>query len=218
MPGKVLVVMSSAKYLDLRDGKKYPTGFYLNEFVIPFRKLIQAGYTPVVANPDGERPLMDANSNNAMFFGGDEALRADALKYAEGLELLTRPKKLSEVVKEGITEYVGLFIPGGHAPVQDLSRDKDLGTILRAFHQTGKPTGILCHGPLVLLSTLADSGAFQQALVDRTGAANGLAKDWPYAGWVRLFSGGRIHSEPAHLTRRSRGFGGGRASGTLAFS
>jgi len=43
MAGKVLVVMSSANHLDLRDGKKYSTGFYLNEFVIPFRKLVEAG-------------------------------------------------------------------------------------------------------------------------------------------------------------------------------
>src|SRR5579875_550678 len=37
--GKVLVVMSSAKSLDLKDGKAYSTGYYLNEFVVPYRKL-----------------------------------------------------------------------------------------------------------------------------------------------------------------------------------
>jgi putative intracellular protease/amidase len=150
MAGRVLVVMSSAKHLDLRDGKKYPTGFYLNEFAIPLRKLIEAGYTPVVANPNGDRPLMDANSNNAMFFGGDDALRAEALKYVEDLDILNHPKKLADVVKEGISGYAGLFIPGGHAPVQDLSKDKNLGEILKAFHSAGKTTGILCHGPVVL--------------------------------------------------------------------
>lgn len=41
--GKVLVVMSSAHALDLRDGKKYSTGYYLNEFVVPYRKLVEAG-------------------------------------------------------------------------------------------------------------------------------------------------------------------------------
>jgi putative intracellular protease/amidase len=191
MAGKVLVVMSSAKHLDLRDGKQYSTGFYLNEFAIPFRKLIEAGYTPVVANPNGDRPVMDAASNNAMFFGGDDALRAETLKYVEGFDILDHPKTLAEVAKEGISGYVGVFIPGGHAPVQDLSKDKNLGEILKAFHSTGKPTGILCHGPLVLLSTLADSEAFQQALADRTGAANSLAKDWPYAGYrLTVFSTG----------------------------
>src|SRR5579863_3615806 len=70
--GKVLVVMSSAHELDLRDGKKYATGYYLNEFVVPYRKLIEAGYEPVIANPNGDRPAMDANSNNKLFFGGDD--------------------------------------------------------------------------------------------------------------------------------------------------
>ena len=73
--GKVLVVMSSANALDLKDGKTYKTGYYLNEFVVPYRKLVEAGYEPVIANPKGDLPVMDANSNNAMFFGGDDAAR-----------------------------------------------------------------------------------------------------------------------------------------------
>src|SRR6202012_3512410 len=110
--GKVLVVMSSANALDLKDGKTYSTGYYLNEFVIPFRKLVEAGHEPVIANPKGDLPVMDANSNNAMFFGGDDAARADALKFAQGLELLNHPKTLATVVAEGTQGYVGLFIPG----------------------------------------------------------------------------------------------------------
>jgi putative intracellular protease/amidase len=60
--------MSSAHELDLRVGKKYPTGYYLNEFVVPYRKLVEAGYEPVIANPKGDTPVMDKNSNNKMFF------------------------------------------------------------------------------------------------------------------------------------------------------
>ena len=74
---------------------------------------------------------MDANSNNAMFFGGDDAARADALSFAEGLAALDRPKTLSSVVAEGTQGYVGLFIPGGHAPMADLLKDKNLGKILK---------------------------------------------------------------------------------------
>src|ERR1700742_5286110 len=118
--GKVLVVMSSANALDLKEGKTYSTGYYLNEFVVPYRKLVDAGYEPVIANPKGDRPMMDANSNNAMFFGGDDAARADALKFAEGLAQLKHPKTLASVVAEGTKDYVGLFTPGGHAPMVDL--------------------------------------------------------------------------------------------------
>ncbi|MCA8086600.1 hypothetical protein [Burkholderia cenocepacia] len=115
--GKVLVVMSSAHTLDLRDGRKYSTGYYLNEFVVPYRKLVEAGYEPVIANPNGDMPVMDANSNNKLFFGGDDAARAEALKYAQGIAQLKHPKTLASVVSEGTGGYVGLFIPGGHAPM-----------------------------------------------------------------------------------------------------
>jgi putative intracellular protease/amidase len=181
--GKVLVVMSSANALDLKDSKTYSTGYYLNEFVVPYRKLVEAGYQPVIANPNGARPVMDANSNNAMFFGGDDAARADALKFAEGLELLDHPKTLASVVAEGTDGYVGLFIPGGHAPMVDLLKDRNLGKILKSFHDTGRPTGIVCHGPIVLLSALPDPDAFIASMIAGDGKANSLNADWPYAGY-----------------------------------
>jgi hypothetical protein len=72
-------VMSSAKTLDLRDGKKDSTGFYLNEFAIPFRKLIEAGYTPVVVNPNGGRPLMERAGRAIAAQAGKRAALDDSL-------------------------------------------------------------------------------------------------------------------------------------------
>jgi putative intracellular protease/amidase len=180
---KVLVVMSSANTLALKDGKTYATGYYLNEFVVPYRKLVDAGYEPVIANPKGDRPVMDVNSNNAMFFGGDDAARADALKFAEGLAALDHPKTLASVVAEGTQGYAGLFIPGGHAPMADLLKDKNLGKILTGFHDTGRPTGIVCHGPVVLLSLLPDTDAFIASMIAGDGKASSLNAGWPYAGY-----------------------------------
>ncbi|MDR5758991.1 type 1 glutamine amidotransferase domain-containing protein [Caballeronia sp. LZ035] len=189
--GKVLVVMSSAHQLDLRDGKHYATGYYLNEFVVPYRKLVEAGYEPVIANPNGDMPVMDANSNNKMFFGGDDAARADALKYAQGIAQLKHPKTLASVAAEGTDGYVGLFIPGGHAPMVDLLRDRNLGKILVSFHDNGRPTGIICHGPIVLLSALHDPDAFIASMIAHDGKANSYAAGWPYAGYrLTVFSTG----------------------------
>lgn len=189
--GKVLVIMSSAHELDLRDGKKYATGYYLNEFVVPYRKLVEAGYEPVIANPNGDMPVMDANSNNKMFFGGDDVARAEAEKYAQGIAQLKHPKTLASVVAEGSSGYVGLFIPGGHAPMVDLLTDRNLGKILLSFHQSGRPTGIICHGPIVLLSALSDPNAFVASLIAGDGKANSLAAKWPYAGYrLTVFSTG----------------------------
>lgn len=189
--GKVLVVMSSANSLELRDGRTYSTGYYLNEFVIPYRRLVEAGYEPVIADPKGDMPVMDKNSNSRMFFGGDDAAREAALKYDQTITQLNHPRTLASIVSEGTTGYVGLFIPGGHAPMADLLRDKNLGKILVSFHDSGRPTGIICHGPIVLLSALPNSDAFIQSMITNDGKASGLAQGWPYAGYrVTVFSTG----------------------------
>jgi putative intracellular protease/amidase len=165
--GKVLVVMSSAHELDLKGGKKYKTGYYLNEFAIPYRKLIEAGY------------------------GGDDKARADAADYVKTIDQLKHPKTLESVVKEGTDGYVGLFIPGGHAPMADLIKDKNLGKILVSFHETGRPTGIICHGPIVLLSALPDPDAFIASMIAGDGKASSLTTGWPYAGYrATIFSTG----------------------------
>ena len=52
--GKVLVVMSGGHLLNLKEGKVYATGYYLNELYVPLAALVKAGYTPVYANPNGD--------------------------------------------------------------------------------------------------------------------------------------------------------------------
>lgn len=189
--GKVLVVMSSAHELELREGKKYSTGYYLNEFVVPYRKLVEAGYEPVIANPNGDKPVMDVNSNNKMFFGNDESARAEAERYAKNIKQLSHPKTLASVVAEGTDGYVGVFVPGGHAPMVDLIKDRNLGKILTSFHNSGRPTGIICHGPIVLISALSNPDAFITSMATNDGKANSLATGWPYAGYrMTVFSTG----------------------------
>jgi len=187
--GKVLVVMSGEHVLTLRDGTPYATGYYLNEVAIPLQALIGAGYTPVFANPNGDTPSMDASSNVDKFFGGDAAKRFAALRLVDSLPGLRQPLKLSEVVGD-TKEYSAIFVPGGHAPMIDLVSNKDLGIILRDFHETARPTALICHGPVALLSTLPDAGRFDQALNSgNTAALPKLAHDFPYTGYrVAVFS------------------------------
>jgi putative intracellular protease/amidase len=182
--GRVLIVMSGAHHLDLKDGKRYETGYYLDELAIPLKKMVEAGFTPVFASPNGATPSIDASSKNKMFFNGDAAGLAAALKYVDGFKELKNPKRLSTIVSEGISGYAGIFIPGGHAPVQDLMTDKDLGTILTGFHNAAKPTGLICHSPVTLISTVSNPAAFKQAIINKDyDTATKLAAGWPYAGY-----------------------------------
>ena len=180
---KVLVVMSGAHLLELKDAKVYATGYYLNELATPLRALIKADYTPVFASPNGDPPAMDASSNKAMFFGNDDAKRMETLRFIDGLPGLRHPKKLSEIADHA-DDYAGVFVPGGHAPMVDLVKDKDLGKILLSFHKTSRPTALICHGPMALLSTLPQSEQFDKALnAGNADALPSLARGWPYAGY-----------------------------------
>ncbi len=50
---KVLIVLSGSDHLDLRDGKVFPTGFYLNELMQPVKLLLEAGHEITFATPGG---------------------------------------------------------------------------------------------------------------------------------------------------------------------
>lgn len=184
---KVLVVVSSADALELKDGKFYRTGFYLNELVTPVQALIAAGYTPVFANPKGSRPAMDLRSNNKQYFGDEDAKRQAALAFVEGSAGLAKPARLDTVASNGVADYAGVFIPGGHAPMQDLATDPALGSLFRAFHLANKPTALICHGPIALLAALGDSETFVGKL--RGGEVTPPKPLWIYAGYrMTIFS------------------------------
>jgi putative intracellular protease/amidase len=188
--GKVLIVMTAAHELELKDGKTTKTGTYLDETAASLRAILAAGYTPVFASPGGIAPTVDVNSEGLLYYNGNEqALKADQdlFRQTEGLK---RPRKLSEVATQGVDDYVGVIVPGGFGPLQDLVTNADLGKILRAFHDSGRPTGMICHGPIALITTLPDPKAFEDAMVKGDlFKAHELAAGWPYAGYrLTVFS------------------------------
>ena len=70
----VLVVGSNATRIELQNGGSAAIGRYLNETVVPVMALIEAGYSIVLATPDGTKPHIDRVSDAAQRFGGDELL------------------------------------------------------------------------------------------------------------------------------------------------
>ena len=178
---RVLVLLSSAKALELRDGTRYPTGFFLNELTVPVHALMAAGYAPVLATPSGRPAVMDPASDHPRFF-------QDANEYTERRamldELLPGTRSLKDILAEGLDDYAALFVPGGHAPMQDLARDERVGLLLRAFHASARPTALICHGPAALLSAGANPAGVVAALeAGDAAAARKAAGDWIYAGY-----------------------------------
>ena len=176
--GRILLVASSQQSMQLKDGSKMEVGFYLNELAVPAQYLAQQGYEIVMATPSGEYPVMDAGSNNAKFFAGNEAARAQAQVFTENLPVISLEKANKE-----LKSFDALFIPGGHAPMTDLMQNAELGTALRYFHEKNKPTAAICHGPVALLAALPQAAEFRQALVADDVKGAQAAKDWIYAGY-----------------------------------
>lgn len=187
--GKILVVVSSTNSLTLKGGKKHPTGFFLNELGVPTKLLVDAGFQPVFCDPLGNTPTMDTESDKPGFFGSDMKEFETIKKFVEGLEPLKHPLKLSDVAASDLNQYTGIFVPGGHAPMEDLWRDPQLGKILRQFHTQHKPTALICHGPVALMSASNDPQKIVDGIDGKHQGKPEAKQDWPYAGYkMTVFS------------------------------
>lgn len=180
----VLVVISGADHLDLKHGGQKKTGFYLNELMQPVMLLRAAGHHLTFATPDGRIPALDAGSVNPHDFGGSTAEMRKAQAALDALKLLSATQSpvisLARAEQIGPAHFDAIFVPGGHAPMQDLVADATLGRLLRAFHAAGKPTALVCHGPAALLSSIPDAASFRKDMEDGTAKAQ---PDWVYAGY-----------------------------------
>ncbi len=183
---KVLIVLSSQNTLTLKDGKSYSTGFYMNELGVPLKALVEHGIKPVFANPQGNHPAMDARSDKPTLFA-DEAEYKAVKEMLEKSAQLSHPIPLSKISDADLDQYGAIFIPGGHPPMEDLWKDPTLGRILHHFHAKNKPTALICHGPISLLSTLKDPGALARSVeLKKSPLAN---TNWLYAGYgMTVFS------------------------------
>ncbi|MGA7803233.1 type 1 glutamine amidotransferase domain-containing protein [Bradyrhizobium sp.] len=188
--GKVLVVGSNADRIEVEGGGWGPTGNYLNETVVPIMSLIDAGYDIVLATPDGNKMHLDAASDSLVHFGGDKAAYNRAKEFWNKSPVMNQIRVLKSVTDEGLDGYAAVFVPGGQAPVIDLMQDREMGVVLRHFHEKSKPTALLCHGPIALVSALPHSREFRAALMAGDDAkAREWAKGWQYAGYkMTIFS------------------------------
>ena len=67
---KVLFIVSGATYWVLKDGTRYATGYWAEEFANPYKELTDAGHEVVVATPGGVTPNVDMMSLRPSMAGG----------------------------------------------------------------------------------------------------------------------------------------------------
>lgn len=165
---KILFVLTGADHWTLADGTRHPSGYWAEEAVAPYRALTAAGHEVMVATPGGVVPTVDAESLAPEVNGGPEGAAAVTAALAE-MSALERPIKLDEV---DLADYAAVFYPGGHGPMEDLAVDADSGALLTAALDSGKPLGVVCHGPAALLAARREDGTSPFAGYRLTGFTN----------------------------------------------
>lgn len=141
---KVLFVLTSHEDLGNTGAK---TGFWIEEFAVPYYLLKDKNVDITLASPKGGQPPIDPKSNEPDFqtpatvrFNEDEKLQA----------VLANTLKL-ETVKAA--DYDAIFYPGGHGPLWDLAENQHSIALIEDFYQQNKPVAAVCHAPAVFKHT-----------------------------------------------------------------
>lgn len=165
---KILFVMTGSDKWTLADGSHHPTGFWAEEFVAPFEEFTGAGFDVVVATPAGVVPVVDQGSLSPDMNGGQENADAIAEKVKSN-QAIQQPISLDDVK---LDDYVAVFYPGGHGPMEDLAVDSVSGRLLTETIDSGKPLGVVCHAPAALLAAKRSDDSFTFSGYKATGFSN----------------------------------------------
>lgn len=188
----ILVVISEVSEMKLKGGSDYKTGFYFNELMEPVKIFIDAGHTLTFATPNGLAPTLDPVSDTPDHFLNTSQENYNAHKALFNRLMLTDKEhspviSFARVDQIGIENFDAVLVPGGHAPLGDLVANELLSKFLNHFHSESKPTGLICHGPVALLSSLPNSKKFEAEM--KAGKKAKPAKGWIYAGYnMTVFS------------------------------
>jgi putative intracellular protease/amidase len=164
----VLMVLSAADHWTLNDGTEHPSGFWAEEFVVPYELFTKAGWDITVATPGGKVPTLDRLSLG-LSGGLPTKTRKIEAKLDQLAPVLSTPANLSDV---DAAAFDLVFYPGGHGPMEDLAYDKTSGSLLANRLASGKPLALLCHAPAAILAATAPDGSSPFAGYQMTGLSN----------------------------------------------
>lgn len=145
---KILVICTEEKYMTMRNGKKFSTGNHPVETFVPILHFQKAGFDVDFYTPTGGSVKMELWALPLQ----DTAISQVIEKYSNAL---ASPKSLRDFVAGGFkseTEYVAVFLPGGHGAMLGLPENDDLKKIISWVVNEDKFMLAICHGPAALLA------------------------------------------------------------------
>ena len=149
---KVLMVCTEERNMTMANGKKFSTGNHPVEMMLPILHLKNAGFDVDVVTPTGKSVKIE------MWAMPEEDEHIKTI-YAEYKQKFEKPGKLSDFVQNSMSDssdYIAVFIPGGHGAMLGLPENKDLNKLLQWSHNNDLHTLAICHGPAALLAASLD--------------------------------------------------------------
>jgi len=181
----LLMIVTGATSLTMKDGSEHPTGFWAEELVTAHRDLVAAGHRVTIATPGGVTPTVDAVSLDAGVVGSAETVAELESYLASIADELVAAVPVADVDS---ADFAAVVLPGGHGPMADLAVDPAVGRVLVAANDAGTIIAPFCHGPAALLSaTLADgtnafAGRRLTVFTDEEERTGGTGENTPW--WV----------------------------------
>ncbi|MDH1210592.1 protein deglycase HchA [Pseudomonas chengduensis] len=156
---KILLIGADERYLLTDNGTMFSTGNHPVETLLPMYHLDKAGFNFDVATLSG---------NPVKFEFWAMPSEDDEVKglYAKYRERFKSPLKLADVIEKALgddSDYIGVFIPGGHGALIGLPESHAVKKVLQWAVAQDKFVISLCHGPAALLAAGVDESASSYA-------------------------------------------------------
>lgn len=149
---KVLMICTEERNMTMANGKKFSTGNHPVEMMLPILHLKNAGFQVDVLTPTGKPVAIE------MWAMPEEDENIKTI-YSEYKNKFEKPSSLSNFVQNSMkdsTDYVAVFIPGGHGAMLGLPNNKDLNKAINWSYKNELFMLAICHGPAALLSANLD--------------------------------------------------------------
>ena len=143
MTKHILMVLTSHDTLG-NTGKK--TGFWVEEFAAPYYAFIDAGVKVTLASPSGGQAPIDPTSELADF----QTLATQ--RYNDDSNAQRQIATTVKLAQVNADEFDGVFYPGGHGPLWDLTENAESISLIEQFLASNKAVATVCHASAALLN------------------------------------------------------------------
>lgn len=154
---KILVIGADERYLLTDNGTMFSTGNHPVETLLPMYHLDKAGFGFDIATVSGNPVKFEMWAMPSE----DEEVKGFFAKYRDQIK---QPLKLADVVRDALgpdSDYLGVFIPGGHGALVGLPESEDVKAVLEWAQASDKFVISLCHGPAAFLAVGEGSDLFK---------------------------------------------------------